>query len=292
LFKLAYRRRLRLVTVAVAALAWTGSAHAAAPEPSGIHWEKTLAGAFAKARAAGKPVMVDFWAEWCGWCHELDRTTYTDPQVVKLSRQLVAVKVNSEGSRPEVRAAERYGVESLPTIVFLTPSGRLFLRSEGFQNAERFADILNRVSETGADLVASDQALQKNPNDVAALAKLGAHLFDQEIFEESRDLLRKAAVKDAERPAPERKRTRVLLGIIQTYDRKYADSERLLKEALALTPADPEEDATAHYALGKTYAKWGKRDLAQTSLQKAIDAQPDGPMAPRAKEALAALPAK
>jgi tetratricopeptide (TPR) repeat protein len=280
------------MTVVVAALAGAGSAYAAAPEPSGIHWEKTLAGALAKARAAGKPVMVDFWAEWCGWCHELDRTTYTDPQVVKLSRQLVAVKVNSEGSRPEVRAAERYSIESLPTIVFLTPSGRLFFRAEGFQNAERFADILNRVSETGTDLVASDQALQKNPNDVAALAKLGAHLFDEEIFEDSRDLLRKAAARDAERPAPERKRTRVLLGIIQTYDRKYADSERLLKEALTLTPADPEEDATAHYALGKTYVKWGKRDLARTALQKAIDAQPDGPMAPRAKEALAELPAK
>ncbi len=101
--------------------------------------------------------------------------------------------------------------------------------------------------------------------------------------------MKKAAAKDVERPSVERKRTRVLLGIIQNYDRKYVESERLLKEALAVKPADPEEDATAQYALGKTYVKWGKRELAKGALQKAIDAQPDGAIASRAKEALDGL---
>ncbi len=278
-----------LPALAVFTLAAVPPARAAAPERTGIRWEKSLETASAAARLAGKPVMIDFWAEWCGWCHELDRTTYVDPEVVKLSSKIVAVKVNSEGSRGEVKAAERYDVESLPTIVFLTPTGRLFFRAEGYQNAQRFAEILTRVGEIGADVVKWDQALQKNPADVEALALLGAALFDQEIFEESRELLKKAAAKDVERPSVERKRTRVLLGIIQNYDRKYVESERLLKEALAVKPADPEEDATAQYALGKTYVKWGKRELAKGALQKAIDAQPDGAIASRAKEALDGL---
>jgi tetratricopeptide (TPR) repeat protein len=291
LLSLSVRRTLCLA-LCLAALAPLSLQAAVGGDSPGIQWENTLEAALAKAKASDKPVLVDFWAEWCHWCHEQDRTTYVDPEVVKLSRGFVAVKVNSEGKSSEIRAAIKYGVESLPTIAFLAPSGRLLFRAEGFQKAPHFAEILRRLTDMAPDLVASDQAVAKNPKDAAALAKLGVYLFDQEIFEDSRELLRKAADHDAARPAPERKRTRVMLGIIQNFDRKLGESEKLLKEALAVTPADPEQDATAHYALGKTYAKSGKLDLARAAMQKAIEVQPDGPVAPKAKEALEKLAAK
>jgi len=258
------------------------------PKSPEIHWVRQFDAALKRAQTVKKPMLVDFWAEWCGWCHRLDQTTYVDPVVVKMSEDFVPVKVNTEGTSREVAVARRYEVSSLPTIAFLSPQGRLILRLSGFQGPGQFPHAIEVAKERAVKIIGWEDDLEHNPKDAEALASLGAHLFEQEVYEESRDFLVRAVKADRERPVDERKRTRMLLGIVHKYNHKNPEAESVLKEGLGLQPAS-EYDPKILYVLGRLYAGWGRYDEARTVLQKVLSVYGQSPVADKARETLVAL---
>jgi thioredoxin-like negative regulator of GroEL len=258
------------------------------PGKVSLQWEKSFDEALKKAKAAGKPVMIDFWAEWCGWCHRLDQTTYVDPRVVKLGEDFFAVKVDTEGGGKQTAIAQRYDVQTLPTILFVSPQGRVVLRVNGFQGPGQFPATMEKARHTAAKVLSWEAAIEKDGKDAHALMKLGTHLFEQEFYEESRELLSRAARHDEKGPVSDRKKTRMLIGIIQTYDKKYSDAEDALKDALALKPPD-ELEPRLLFVLGRTYVNWGKHDKARAVMQEIVAGYPASPVAAKARETLAAL---
>lgn len=265
------------------ALALGGGAH-----PSDIAWERDFGSAMKKAQAAGKPLLVDFWAAWCGWCDKLDATTYRDPKVVKLAAGFVAVKVNTEGTRAEMQTAVKYGVSSLPTIAFVSPSGRPLIVMQGFQGPAQFTSSLEKGLEVSGKVLAWEAALEKDDKDAAALLGLALHLLDNDDYDGARELLAKAREADAARPVPDRKQARLLLGTLEYYDSKYGKAEQLLKEGLALRP-ESEFEPKMMYVLAKVYIKWGRKGEARTVLQSVLEGYSSSPIAQKARETLVAL---
>jgi thiol:disulfide interchange protein len=100
--------------------------------PTAIQWNTDFDKALKQAAQDKKPVMVDFYAEWCGWCKKLDRDTYTDAAIRTLSTQFVNIKVNTDQNEELTR---RYGVRGLPTIVFLWPDGSVLDQVVGYTDA-------------------------------------------------------------------------------------------------------------------------------------------------------------
>lgn len=217
----------------------------AAAEGPAIAWVKGWKAAERQARADGKPLLVDFWAEWCEWCHELDRTTYRDPAVVELAKGFVPVKINAEGSLGEAALAADHDVSSLPTIAFVSPAGRVYLRRTAYEGPEAFAVTLKQAEGLGAEVMAFEAALARNGRDAAALAGLGALLAIHDLSKEARELLGRARKLDQSRPVAERKRTRRLLAAAEEARGKRAESLAMIAEALALQPADTAEDVEA-----------------------------------------------
>src|SRR5262249_4601220 len=114
------------------------------------------------------------------------------------------------------------------------------------------------------------------------------HMFEQESYEESRDLLQRAAEKDAKRPVADRKQARMLIGIIERYDNRFDKAEAVLKEGLALEPAT-EYDPKMLYILGRVYAAWNKTPEAKLALSRVLSDYPKSPVSAKARELLASL---
>jgi thiol:disulfide interchange protein DsbD len=123
-------RRFRLTRRAVGALgilfalALVGGRILRGP---GVPWHTYTDELLADARAARKPVIIDFSAAWCTPCRRLDEEVFHDPQVVAvMTAQVVAVKVDLTQSGDPVagRLLQQYAVKGVPTIVFLGPDGQ------------------------------------------------------------------------------------------------------------------------------------------------------------------------
>ena len=256
--------------------------------PQSIRWEHRFDEAVKKARAAKKPIMIDFWADWCAWCHRLDQTTYVDPLVVKLSEYFIPVKLDTEGGKKNQDIALRYNVATLPTISFITPGGRQILTLKGFQGPGQFPRTMETARDAAVRIMAWEAALDRDPKNPAALFGLGVHLFEQEFYEDSRALLYRAATLDGERPVKDRKQARMLIGIIQNYDRKYAEGESILKEALGIRPVT-EYDSKMMFVLARLYVAWNKKEAARGVLRTLIQEHPDSSVTPKARDLLKSL---
>jgi thiol:disulfide interchange protein DsbD len=122
----------------------SGGAAAAAPLP----WTRvaSLGELEERLRSAGKPAMLDFYADWCVSCKEMEAYTFSDPRVRATLEGVVLlqadVTANSEAHRALLK---RFALFGPPGIIFFDARGREIkgLRVIGYRDAERFLKTLS-----------------------------------------------------------------------------------------------------------------------------------------------------
>jgi len=116
-----------------------------------IGWQAYSAQSLHKAMEGNKPMMIDFYADWCIPCKELDKLTFSDPRVVELSGNFLMVKADltQEGSPQVQQLKQSYKIKGVPTLVFVDSKNHEIpeTRAFGFINADEFLEVMNRALE-------------------------------------------------------------------------------------------------------------------------------------------------
>jgi uncharacterized protein YyaL (SSP411 family) len=156
-----------------------------------VPWEPWSAGAFARAAAERKPVLLSLTASWCHGCAVMDATTYADSRIrAEIAAGVVPVRVDAD-RRPDINA--RYNLDGWPTTALLTPSGEILTGSTyltpdamlsmlvegGTVMRERYDELMARAAESARQRRGAPAPPRYEPDGEAPRWVL-ARMFDEE----------------------------------------------------------------------------------------------------------------
>jgi thioredoxin:protein disulfide reductase len=120
----------------------------ALPDGASLEWREDFAVAREEARSEGRPFLIDFGADWCAACKELEHETFADPRVIKESQRFMAIRVDLS---PRVETPEKwallreYGQSGLPFVVLHDGEGREALRVTSVMSPDELVPRMREI---------------------------------------------------------------------------------------------------------------------------------------------------
>ena len=122
----------------------------------GVNWYPYEEGV-KRARGTNKPILLDFYTDWCGWCKKMHAETYGDREIQQLlNRNFIPIKINAESKEPvkvdgkQVAMKDltrKYGVRGFPTTIFLESDGTFIGPLPGYTDPGSMRKVLAYIQE-------------------------------------------------------------------------------------------------------------------------------------------------
>lgn len=247
-----------------------------AQEASKVQWAASFQAALEQAKAKNRPVFVDVYADWCGWCKRMDLEVFTqDPVAQMLNDHFVPVKVDGDH---EPNFSQNYAIEGLPTMLVLEADGSEIGRIAGYKTAEALQKELAEILQARIILHDLKANLAKKPDDLETLYKLGTLCWNLQRFEDTVQYLGRAVDLDTQRTLVNREQALLPLaksfGLSGSPDRGIGYIEQFVKEF----PASP-QIAEARFIRAVMLMELGKIAEAQQAAQALLN-EPEGALPP------------
>lgn len=116
------------------------------PAESRIPWRPLQTGSLEEARSNGRPALVDFVADWCIPCHEMEAKTYADARVRHEAERFAMLKADiTSESEETTKVTDDYAVRGVPTVILYDSSGAEAHRLVGYTGPEEMIEAMRTV---------------------------------------------------------------------------------------------------------------------------------------------------
>lgn len=266
-------------------LAFAG--HSLRAQENEIHWYKNLDEAVEAARQIDRPMMIDFWADWCAPCRIMDAEVYPDPELITaFQEKMIGVRIHFD-LQPEM--VRRFNVLALPYLVFTNSYGTVLLAHQGMLDATGMTTIVNAFPTDIAEINRIDRILQEDKNDFPALVGMARKLRETGFYDTSNGFFQRALRQDqGKKKTAEREVILYTMGlnslVLQDGKSSASSLERCLKEF----PASDRKPAIL-LALGRAYLLREDEKKAKRTLTSVVEEFPESLSAQTARELLNSL---
>jgi thiol:disulfide interchange protein DsbD len=136
------------IKIAFSVLIFAASVYALWPtEKQEIQWQKYSDVKYEASLNANHRIVIDFYADWCIPCKELDAKTFTDAKVIKIAKNFDAYKVDMTKTMSDEteRIRKKFDIKGMPTVLIFNSNGVEVQRLTGFVEPEEFYKILREI---------------------------------------------------------------------------------------------------------------------------------------------------
>ena len=252
-----------------------------------IYWYKNLDEAVEAARQTDRPMMIDFWADWCAPCRIMDAEVYTDPDLITVFQEkMIGVRIHFDLQPDMVR---KFDVLALPYLVFTNSHGTVLLAHQGMLDAPGMTNIVNAFPTDMAEINRIDRILQEDEDHFPALVGMAQKLRETGFYDTSNEYFERALRHDqGKQKTVEREVILYSMGLNSLVLQDGRASVSSLERCLEEFPASGRKPAIM-LALGRAYLLREDERKARQTLTSVVEEFPESPPARAARELLNSL---
>ncbi len=261
-------RRLSLVVVV---------ALACAPQLfAGRVWHKSVAPAQKEAQAKKQLILVDMFAEWCGWCHRFEREVFPSAAFQDATKDIVLLRLDTEDGKEGTQFARKYAVTSLPTFLVLAPDLSIAGLLRGYAPPNDFVESLKDARKKYGDFVkraGNEAAIAKDPVQRLALSK---EYMQRSMYDKAADRLKKLSTEKGI-PAAIRDEAFYNLAMTQVMQNKLDDALTTVRSLTAVSKLGTHVEQSRMLA-AQIYLQQGNLLSAANEFRSFRKAYPNSPL--------------
>lgn len=258
-----------------------------APQLSAGPWLTSLSAAQKKAKVGKSLIFVDLFAEWCGWCHQLEQQVFPSQAFQKATDGYVLLRLNTEDRGEGTKLAQQFAITSLPTSLLLTGDLQIAGMIRGFQPADAFAKSIVELDGKYKDFrkrVAGEASIASDyPKRLDLAKEYRAHF----ALSQAESRFKKLAT-DEKAPGAVRDQAYFELALTQVMERKLDDALKTIDDFGKVQ--DKGDSYEQSYVLSaQIYAQKGNYLGAVNQLKSFKTKFPNSPLRANAEILLAQL---